>query len=109
MKLYLSSALIQIFDDLLVLVGLYILRLRPVLGLLIKSHLFRGDAHPLVNRFPKAEFARFKTLVKAKAYIEENGVMDYECNIKQTAVDKTPKEAYYAVANGRKQGIHEYY
>jgi len=60
--------------------------------------------HPLVTSSRGSKFCGFMTLVKAEAYIEDEGVEKYDCKIIKgigtTALEKG-RMAYYAVANGR--------
>ena len=68
--------------------------------------------HPLINGFPKAKFRGFKSLDKAKKYMEEEKILSYELRLKGGHGATKPERtgpAYYAVANGRNPGIREYY
>jgi len=60
--------------------------------------------HPLVTSSRGSKFYRFITLVKAKAYIEDEGVEKYDYKIIKgigtTALEKG-RMAYYVVANSR--------
>jgi len=52
------------------------------------------------------------TLAEAEAYMRNNEVEHYNRDVKHGAGTTTPKKgetAYYAVANGHKPGIREYY
>jgi viroplasmin and RNaseH domain-containing protein len=72
----------------------------------------RGDVHPLVNGFPQALFAGFLTLEEAQEHMQEHKVEQYKYVIKEGAGTTSPikgRDAYYAVANGRKPGIYQYY
>jgi hypothetical protein len=69
----------------------------------------RGDAHPRVTGCP-ATHAAFTTLVEARAYMSENGVVEPKEVIKDGAGDTTPilnGRVFYAVAYGNRPGIYE--
>ncbi len=68
--------------------------------------------HPLVTSSRGSKYRGFVTLVKAKAYMEDEGVEKYDYKIIKgtgiTALEKG-RMAYYVVANGRQPGIYENY
>jgi len=52
------------------------------------------------------------TLEEAQEYMQEHKVEQYKYVIKEGAGTTSPikgRDAYYAVANGRKPGIYQYY
>ena len=68
----------------------------------------RGDAHPRVTGCSNL-FKGVRTLEEACEYMETHGIYHYRKEIKQTALDTTPrnqKDGFYAVANGKNPGIY---
>lgn len=52
------------------------------------------------------------TLAETEAYMRNNEVEHYNRDVKheaETTTSKKEKTAYYAIANGHKPGIREYY
>ncbi len=71
----------------------------------------RGDAHPRVTGC-SSEHAAFFTLEDAREYMKSKGVVESKEVIKDGAGETTPQwdsQAFYAIANGKKPGIYEYW
>ncbi|RDW84780.1 hypothetical protein BP6252_02370 [Coleophoma cylindrospora] len=70
-----------------------------------------GHAHPLVTGYRNAQFQGFTTVAEAEMYLARREVKEYIRMIRpaSTTSFRRGEKAYYAVANGRSPGVHEYY
>lgn len=72
----------------------------------------RAEAHALVDGCKGNVHKGFYTFEEAVAYMEEQGVNNYAVFNKKLANETNPfkgEKFYYAVANGRAEGIYEQY